>query len=326
MNRALLTIAALTTLGGCDYSGDWLFPEPTDEVPGIIDLGTIEPATVTTLDEIREAAIYGEIGATGRAVIGGATFNFVGTGSSVCLWVDPETVYWSQSVGRQGAVQAFAFPDNSEDDGDIDLYAGVSVYYSGSPGVEIGNFEVRYQDALGNEIPIEFNECVISSNRLASNAHSGKSVPEYCTLPATQLGVDYTVVLETFSPPADDDRLGYGLLVANGDCDDIQQIGIEASFDDDECLILGESIDPRHEHDYRDAPTLVTGYTAVQEYAWEDSVKFEGLYCAALGLQDEALYEYCIDESDLVVNREDCDRLEIRCFCGDITDSPTSDY
>ena len=45
---AFLLAAAAVALTGCDYTGDWLFPESTD-VPGILDLGTLEPVTVSDL-------------------------------------------------------------------------------------------------------------------------------------------------------------------------------------------------------------------------------------------------------------------------------------
>ena len=48
-------------------------------------------------------------------------------------------------------VEQYLYPDNVFDDGDLDLFAGFSVYYSGSPGVEIGNFQILFEDALGNQ-------------------------------------------------------------------------------------------------------------------------------------------------------------------------------
>jgi len=298
-------------------------------VPGIIDLGVLDPDTVSTLEEARAATLYGEVGATGTAQVGGVTFNFVGTGSSVCLWVDPETVYWSQSVGRQGGIEKWSYPDNMEDDGDIDMFAGVSVYYSGSPGVEIGGFEVRYQDALGNEIPVQFNECEIESVNITRGAHAGRGMAEHCQLSNTQLGVDYTVVLETFSPPSDDNRLGYGLLFTDGPCLDLETIVSNDADGNDECLITGESIDPRNDHDYREQPFLVKGADAVADFTWVDSTKFEGLFClaAGAGTVDEGtlLRDYCLDEADLIVDRRDCDREEVRCFCGDLDDTPAAD-
>lgn len=325
MKRAILLFAPALLLAGCDYTGDWLFPTLIEEVPGVQDLGTLEPDVVTTLDEVRAAVRYGEVGATENGEVGGVTFEFEGTGSSVCVWVDPETVYWSQSVAATGPRPWFSYPDNAQDDGDIDLYAGVSVYYSGSPGVEIGNFEVRYQDALGNEIPVEFNECVINSTQYRDGgAHSGRAMPEFCTLAATQQGVSYTVVLESFSQPYDDSRLGYGLLFIDGSCDQLNNIVADSSLGNAECLILGESIDPNsHSNDYRETQVLAQGYSNVEGYAWEESTNFEGLYCAAMSTTDPGLLNYCENEADDIPNRADCEESDVRCFCGDVRDTPT---
>ena len=73
------------------------------------------------------------------------TFDFVGTGGEVCIWVDPEVAYWSQALSPQPSQidRKWAFPDNTFDDGDIDLFAGQSVYYTGSPGETIGDFVGR---------------------------------------------------------------------------------------------------------------------------------------------------------------------------------------
>ena len=245
-----------------------------------------DSATVTQ-DDVLEGRValveghdLGEDGAPGRAAIGGMSFNFKGTGRDVCVFVDPETVGWHQSVSRQTPTAGFVWPDNFKDDGDIDLYAGVSVYYSGSPGFEIGGFEVRYQDSLGNEIPVEFNECtIVSPDYPNGGAHSGRAMPEFCTLDNTQTGVDYTVVLETFSPPADDNRLGYGLIFADASCGEITALMQANLINSSECLILGESIDPRHEHNYEESPFLAVGGAEAEQYSWEGSTTIEQLFC-----------------------------------------------
>jgi hypothetical protein len=317
----LLAALATVSLTGCDYTGDWLFPQAT-EVAGIMDLGSLEPDVVTTLDEARAAIRYGEIGATGTAQVGGMSFEFTGTGGSVCVWVDPETVYWNQSVATQAPRAWWSYPDNHDDDGDIDLYAGVSVYYSGSPGSEIGNFEVRYADALGNEIPVEFNECVITSEELEVGSHAGRGMAEFCALKNTQLGVDYTVVLETFSAPNDDNRLGYGLLFVEGDCSELKDIVQDNDLDSEECLIVGESIMPGHGHDYEADPFLARGYAEVEPLAWPLSTDVETAFCGAERAK-LGLYEFCEGEEIRVPFRRDCDDPEIRCFCGDLRETPT---
>jgi len=332
MNRFTLLTAGLVLgaagLTGCDYDGDFLFAQPTETVPGILDLGTLEPSTIETLQDVRNNTHYGEVGVTGTAQLGGMSFTFAGTGRDVCVFVDPETVGWHQSVSRQSPTAGFTWPDNFLDDGDIDLYAGVSVYYSGSPGFEMGGFEVRYQDDLGNEIPVEFNECtIVAPDYPNGGAHSGRAMPEYCTLRSTQTDVDYTVVLETFSPPADDNRLGYGLLFVDGPCDDVEAIIQTNALNNSECLILGESIDPRHGHDYREEPFLAVGYDNVETYSWDESTTIEQLFCDVYASQTSPdLRTYCEEEDAALESRADCDDEETRCFCGDFEETPPADY
>jgi hypothetical protein len=320
--RSPLLIASVALgLSACSYSGDWLFPPVDERVPSVIDLGRLEPAEVTTLDELRASIHYGELSPTGTAEIGGATFTFEGTNGSVCVWVDPETVYWSQSVAVSNPQAYFSYPDNIKDDGDIDLYAGLSVYYSGSPGVTIGDFEVRYQDHLGNSIPVEFNQCLITSVQYPTGgAHSGRATPEYCTLNNTQVGASYTVAMHVFSPPMDDNRLGYGLIFTEGNCEQLRSLN---PTNVDECLILGESIRPDHGHDYREDPFLAIGHDEVEDYSWEGSVAFEGLFCAAAGAADLALLQYCRQEAEDIPVRRDCDLPDVRCYCGDVANTPT---
>lgn len=323
-------VAAVTgfaSLAACDYSGDFLFPQPSELVPGIIDLGELQPDPFETLEDIRANARYGELGATGTADVGGMSFNFKGTGRDVCVFVDPETVSWSQSVSRQQAIAGFTWPDNLLDDGDLDLFAGVSVYYSGSPGVEIGGFEVRYQDSLGNEIPVEFNECtIIAANNFPNGgAHAGRAMPEYCTLESTQTGVDYTVVLENFSGPADDNRLGYGLLFLDGSCAEVETIINQELLNSPECLLLGESINPQNNHDYRENPFIAFG-SEISTYSWAGSTDVEQLFCSVYAQQSSTeLRKLCEEEDDRLPSRADCNREDVRCYCGDIEASPNGD-
>ncbi len=279
------------SLVACDYTGDWLFAPPTD-APGVVHLGELVPTVIDGETSIDEAVIYGEIGATGTAEPGGVTFSFEGTGGPVCVWVDPELVFWNQSVAPQaGSDDArWAYPDNVFDDGDLDLYAGYAVYYSGSPGEKMGDFEIRYEDSLGNQIPLTLNECTISGLN-GTGAHSGRGAPESCTLAATLPGVSYMVAIEAWSTPLDDDRLSYGLILAEGDCDDIRN-GIT-----EECVILGEA---------RDADGEMI----------PDSSTFEVTYCANVEGAD-ALVDYCETEAETY----DCS--VDHCFCGDPDNTPT---
>jgi hypothetical protein len=292
---------------GCDYSGDWLFAEPSEDVPGVIHLGEIEPATLERATDIDTAVIYGEVGATGNASVGGVTMTFRGTGSHVCVWVDPELVHWNQSVSPTKAVDKYAYPDNVFDDGDLDLSAGFSAYYNGTPGQEMGDFEVRYEDSLGNPIEVGLNECNIPSMFSSSDGHGGRGAPEYCTLFNTQDGVSYTVALETWSTPLDDNRLGYGVLVSNGTCDDVLEM-VRAGGD--ECVIMGEAVSPGNAN----APGPWYGISEVPTR--EGSVAFEQVFCAGEG----DVGGFCENEAE----QRDCGFPNSGCFCGNPEDTPTS--
>lgn len=295
----------LLLLAGCDYSGDWLFAQATD-VPGVIHLGELTPAVVESRDDIRAATMYSMVGATGTAEQGGVTFTFTGTGSAVCVFVDPETAFWSESTAINGGDKRYEWPDNTQDDGDIDLFAGFSVYYTGSPGERAGDFEITYEDSLGNEVPIELNECVING-LFGTGGHAGRGAPEYCTLAATQPGVSYTVLLQTFSTPLDDNRLGYGLLVVDGPCDDMLTT---AGADHEECVITGESIDP-NSYELDENGLMTSGSPRAGSEA------FEAAFCASgKNKQNRDLRDYCEAEWE----GGDCDSEY--CYCGDPRTSP----
>jgi hypothetical protein len=293
MMRHLLFFCALTVVGGCDYTGDWLFAGAVEDVPDIVHLGEIEPAEVSSQADIDAAMLLGEISPTGTAEKGGVTFTVKGTGDDICIWVDPELVTWNQSVSGLSPVTKWQYPDNIFDDGDLDLYAGYAVYYTGSPGETIGDFKVLFQDALGNDVPISLNECVIAALNTSNGGHSGRGAPEYCTLEATQPGVSYMILMETWSTPLDDDRLGYGLIVAHGRCQDLAGA---ADWGNEECVLMGETLDPE-----TGAPR--TG-----------SIQFEQAFCDA-GFD---MTDYCEQEAA----QKNCENSDAGCFCGDITDTP----
>lgn len=296
MTRLLAITSLLAAAIGCDYSGKQFYQEP-NEVPGVIHLDEFTPSVLNSAADIDASVYYGEVGPTGIAEAGGTTFTFVGTGGPVCIWVDPELVSWSQSVDALSPDLKYTYPDNAKDDGDIDLYAGFAVYYTGSPGEEIGDFEVLYQDSLSNDLPIELNECTIPSLNEAAGGHSGRGAPEYCELSATQPGVSYMVLMQTFSIPLDDDRLSYGLLVSEGDCGTIKDLSVEK----DECVIKGEAINP------------ATGET------WANSILFEETFC------DDAQWmsSYCeAEQAQLEAEGKACHDEDVHCFCGDLTDTP----
>src|SRR5690606_12619130 len=120
------------------YDGEFLFPDAVAGLPSVIHLPPIVPAEVNSVEALEQATIFAEVGAPQTAAGGGITFNFVGDGGDICLFVDPELVSWNQAVGRTGNAK-YRWPTNVFTDGDLDLKAGLAVYYTGSPGEQIGD-------------------------------------------------------------------------------------------------------------------------------------------------------------------------------------------
>lgn len=310
----LTTVAALLlAASACDYSGDWLFATSVPGVPGVIHLGEITPATVNTASQADSNAIYGEVGPTGTPEPGGVTFTFTGTGGDVCLWVDPELIYWNQAVAATGRRERYSYPDNVYDDGDLDLYAGLAAYYNGSPGEKIGDFVVRYQDSLGNPVNVDINECTIPTALASTGGHAGRGAPEHCTLHNTETGVSYLVLLQSWSVPLDDSVLSYGLLVTNGSCDTLQQKVLpiaEQTVPGQECLIEGEST-------IENAPGAPgPWYGASNVPSRPGSTDFEETFCNP----NADLAAFCQDEAAT----KDCTDPASRCFCGNPNDTPKS--
>ena len=178
---------------------------------------------------------FGQLGRAPHLTQGGATFTFIGTGDNVCVIVDPETVYWNQSIAPASRSDQYAYPDFFNDDGDLDLYGGMSSYYTGSPGVEIGDFKGFYTDSKGELIEIEYGECNQSGYNGVDGAHAGRGTSEFCTINTDQQeGVEFTVVMETWSVPLDDGVLSFGVTVMNERCPRV---------DTSECFMLNESLE-----------------------------------------------------------------------------------
>jgi hypothetical protein len=360
MNRTIfLGLIASSALTGCDYSGDFLFAgaiegmepiyhiyaedggdflvpsdlcddsDPNDDDP---EYGCVGQQAANS-DLIPEATIYGEISPTGSSIKGGATFYFEGNGRDVCVWVDPETAFYSQVVDENGNQSGadlahFAYPNNTFDDGDFDLFIGKSVYYTGSPGEVIGDFVVSYTDSLGNEVPIELSECTLIGWQGTDGGpvHPGRGQPEYCTINNTEEGISYTVLMHTFATPVDDDRLGYGLLLYDGSCSDLRADAGLSHDGRDECLLLGDSVFPKAangngEIDF--GPWF--GYDP--DRAWPGSEAFETTFCNAWANAAD-MTEYCEDEVQAKFEAgASCEWETVtdagnRCYCGDIRDTP----
>ena len=250
-------VLLLTVLGGtvaCDRSGDDLIPQPSEDLPAVIDIGemaVLSPDQLVTLQaegasskswcdsnadsEGHPYCFYGVVGQAEAGVKGGATFTFRGTGEEVCVITDPETVFWNTAVAEINPNDNYSYADLEEDDGDIDLFGGLSSYYSGSPGVELGSFQGQYTDSLGNIVEIEYGECFqYGAQTGMNNAHAGRASVEYCTINTeNREGKLYTVVLESFSIPLDDGALGFAAAVVEGSCSDYVL---------NECTLYGEGL------------------------------------------------------------------------------------
>lgn len=331
--KRLGMLALLPLIGACDFSGDFLFPGAIEGVPGVLHIGAddagspLVPAVITSPEDAAAATVYAEVGPTGNAFPSGVTFNFEGNGGAVCAFIDPELVFWNQAVSTQGAPGSGRWrqPDNPFDDGDLELEAGLSVYYTGSEGEELGNFQVRYEDTLGNEIPVDLVACTITTTvqgNFNPTAHAGRGAPEYCTIFNTQPGISYTVALEVFSTPPDDDRLGFGVLLAEGACPGVISAaspvgGVGSLPTHEECVIMGEAIVP-----IEGKGAYHRGYQSGQE--WPGSMEFEDTYC------HERISGFCTDERELHAEAgNDCEYSTVsepanRCFCGDPDTTPVT--
>ncbi len=198
---------------GCDRENTDFIPLPIEGVDGIAHLDPLNIIDGTDVG-FDDGVILHELGPPEVGTKGGATTTFNGNGNVMCLVVDPEAVFWNQSVSAQEQAETYYWPENFRDDGDIDMEVGLSAYYTGSPGVEMGDFAQIYEDSLGNELEVEFNECSMFGRYGQDGQHSGRGTPEYCEID-TSLHPNraYTVVLNTWSLPLDDNRLSYKVAV-----------------------------------------------------------------------------------------------------------------
>jgi len=259
MMISTLGIALMSSLMGCDRDAKDYVPTADSDFPGVLEVGELAIVTKEEFNllngEVEDAPIpyvvqdncteredgtlrcfYGQLGATEVGKSGGATFTFTGNGEEICLVVDPETVFWAESIAPGlNEVAEYAYPDFYNDDGDLDMFSGLSSYYTGSPGVELGDFKGFYTDSLGQQVEIQYGECFQTGAQTGMNdAHAGRGTVEYCTIDTDQReGIQYTVVLETVSVPIDDGVLSFGAVVLEGRC---------TRLGPTECTIRGESL------------------------------------------------------------------------------------
>lgn len=241
---------------GCDRSGADLLPQPNDKFPAVIEMGELQVLATGTAPDFTPAncnatdengaynCYYGQLSPTDGVTQGGATFNFKGTGGNVCVMVDPEALFWNQFIGTTDAAILWGYPDRADDDGDLDIFGGLSTYYTGSPGLEIGDFESYYTDSLGRQIAIDYVECFNESPYFAGEeAHAGRGTPEFCDINTDgREGILYTIVLETFSVPHNDGILAFGTAVVEGRCNNVTS-GVQGATGVGECTMMGETMD-----------------------------------------------------------------------------------
>lgn len=340
MTRALLV--ALLPLVGCAKDLSFLYQAPVEDLPPVLHLGELPVVPLTTREELASQVVYGEIGPTGTPETGGVTFTFRGVDGPICIWMDPELATWVQTVETtvQQPSAPYTQPDNIYDDGDLELFAGLSVFYTGTPGDSIGNFAVRTNDQLGNELQVQYLECSPtgdSSSAITSN-HGGRGAPESCEIPSSIAGSSYTAVLDAWSLPLDDARLGFGVIVVQGTCEDFRgSLGPAQQ----ECLIVGEAVFPdtagRQGARSKQRKLPPNTWVGDEVPSWPGSIELEAAFCnPQIGVpgQGEVTYplvDLCKEERrDIRDNRLECSwyldaSLEgngERCYCGNIDDTP----
>lgn len=336
MNLRTYSLLAVTTslalAVGCDIAPDFLYGGAIEGVPSVIHIeaeggGPLVPAAITNTDEGRAATIYAEVGPSGDANPSGITYEFEGTGGAVCAWVDPELIFWNQAVGSGGGPSAnrWRYPDNYHDDGDIDLRVGLSVYYTGTVGQEMGDFRVGYQDSLANPVEIDLVACTITADVLGPTPGptAGRGAPEYCTIFNTQPGVRYTVAMQVFSTPPDDSRLGLGFVLADGPCGALISAvspaggAVGSQGYNEECVVIGEGLYP-----VEGQGALYYGYAAGR--SWAGSEDFEQHFC-----DDQPMRTFCNAEAARMEEEgRTCEWNERtddanRCFCGNPRETPS---
>lgn len=249
----VITIGALDVLSPLEYAAYGNSANPHDWCQGPVDQ---DDDGVDDTNGVQRC-FYGQVGMPEAGIRGGASYTFeVPTGlqavgvdrstgeteyeavTDVCIIVDPETVFWNHSVAQLERETKPLIADYFDDDGDMDLFVGMSSYYTGSPGVELGDFRGYYTDSLGRTIEIEYGECIQRGQTFGEH-HSGRAALEYCDIDVEgREGVQFTVVLGTFSVPLNDGALSFGTMVYGGRCSDIVSTPAE------ELVIRQESLEP----------------------------------------------------------------------------------
>lgn len=277
----------------CYNPGDAFRPIVTEGVPSVYHVGTLEVLTPGKVDDmlgdptsVPESVHFGRLGAdVNPGKIGGATYEFEGTGDVVCVIADPEAVYWNYTVKTGPAGDRFKYEDVYNDDGDVDISVGLTAYYTGSPGVEIGDFNANYTDASGVDHTIAFNECSQTNLFGSTGVHGGRGSVEYCEVDTSgREGVKYTVLLRTYSLPMDDSVLNFGTVVYDGACSEIAEGFV---VDGDPVTVWGPS-----ECTLKNEVANADGGTLPAEKAWFPELEIE--VCGG----GKATNKYCEEHMD----------------------------
>lgn len=246
----------ILALVGCDHTGFGFRPDVTD-APSVSDLGEIIPADVEDWTRsgrdpaaFPESVFFAEVGADENpGKVTGATVHFYGTGGNLCLVTDPETIFWARSLASSGGGR-FQYDDDYRDDGDLDMDAGLTAFYTGSPGVEMGDFEATYTDESGADHQLQFNVCTQTGYGGSSGVHAGRAAPESCVVNTDQqAGIEYTIALRTFSLPFNDSKLAFAVglfdVGTHSSCDVFVEnevgYGVFGKDVDQECLFPNEA-------------------------------------------------------------------------------------
>lgn len=217
--RIAIFAAAALALVGCDLDAEPLLQNfDGEEVQGadVVDLDRVDEPPVLDGPTFLGTLAPSDIG---QGDFSGATATFEGTGGRVCLIIDPQSVWrddrWiDESESEQDNPLMYDYP---YDDGDVDLQAGLSAYYTGSPGERMGDFINSFPDDNGVERRVDLNNCLLEDRWGIVGSSAGRGTPEWCsfdTVAATQ----YRIAITLFSAPTNDNEMKYAFEIRDGDC------------------------------------------------------------------------------------------------------------
>jgi len=217
--KPLLLLALI--VGGCGFEPRVLVPAYDGTTQLDADVQDLDDNTDPLLDIDAGDPFVGKLGPsdTGSGAVSGATITVEGTGERICVIMDPQTV-WRDDFQADSSGVEFDNPFYENfpyDDGDLDLLAGLSAFYTGTPGESMGDFFVDFRDDNGIERRVDTNLCLQEDTHGVAGGTAGRASPEACSF-ETQDGELYTIALRVFSTPIDDDELTYALSIRTGEC------------------------------------------------------------------------------------------------------------